>query len=118
MRQWINLFEQFKWSDKTIGDDVLVWVDVEKINQSWAKDKDFYFDSPDHPNAIGSRVDRFGQWITRGEPIRAPEISLVNGEVFFTNGRHRFFWMMANGVEKIPVAVPPAQAGKIQAKFG
>ncbi len=108
----------YRWSDKTFGDDVIVWLNTMKINASWSKDRDAYFDRPDHPNVIGQRIPRFGDWLKKGDAIRAPEICLTDaGEVFFTNGRHRFFWMKSHGVKRMPFAVPSNQVEEFKRRF-
>jgi hypothetical protein len=112
--------EEFEpsWSDQTFGDDVLVWIDADKINASWSKDGDFYFDHADHPNAIAGRIPRFDEWLKQGQPIRAPELCLnAAGDVFFTNGRHRFVWMRQHGIRHMPVAVPANQAIEFERRF-
>lgn len=107
------------WSDKVRLGDRLIWVDAEKVRASWAKDGDFYFDGPNHPNAIGKRIDRFGDWIKRGEPVQAPEVALNDqGEIIFTNGRHRFVWMLQHGVKVLPVAVPEQYVDQVIERFG
>jgi hypothetical protein len=107
------------WSNRVLGNDQIVWVDAEKVRASWSKDRYSYFDAADHPNAIKGRVERFGEWIKQGIPVNAPEVSLTDaGEVFFTNGRHRFLWMIQHGETRVPVAVPPEYANEVARKFG
>lgn len=108
-----------KWSQATIGNDVLVWIDTEKVRASWEKDKDSYFDAPEGKNAIKGRIPRFDEWMKRGEAVRAPEVCLTqDGEISFTNGRHRFVWMLQHGIKTMPVAVPPEYADAVQDRFG
>jgi hypothetical protein len=114
----INEIVEPVWSDRTIGSDVLVWIDPRKLNASWAKDRYSYFDTPNHANAIGNRVERFGEWIKQGIPVNAPEVCLSDeGDVRFINGRHRFFWMLSHGVTRMPVAVPTDYAEEVKRRF-
>ncbi len=108
-----------RWSTRVPSGDEIIWVDVEKIRSSWSRDGSFYFDSSEHPNAIKGRIERFGEWIKQGEPVNPPEISLSpNGIIFFTNGRHRFVWMMQHGITSMPVAVPSEEVREITERFG
>ena len=107
------------WSQRVLGDDTLVWIDTEKLRASWENDRYGYFDGNDHPNAIKNRIDRFGEWIKQGIPIQAPEVSLSDdGHVIFTNGRHRFVWMLQHGIQSLPVAVTPVYVDEITKRFG
>jgi hypothetical protein len=120
MRDLINLFEtpQIKWSERTFPGDHLVWIDTEKVRSSWSLDKDFYFDADDHPNAIRKRIPRFDEWLKKGEAVEAPQVALNDqGEIIFTNGRHRFVWMVQHGVDHIPVMVPDEYVDEITRRF-
>ncbi len=108
-----------EWNLQTYAGDEIVWVDAEKIRASWEQDRHFYFDGPHHSNAVKGRIERFGEWIKQGIPIRVSEITLTDdGEVTFINGRHRFVWMLRHGVTSLPVAVPKEQAGEVRERFG
>lgn len=108
-----------EWDTAPPWSDVLIWIDVSKLKASWKNDPDNYMDGPDHPNAIGKRYDRFGQWLELGLPVKPAEVSLnYAGEVTFTNGRHRFSWLANHGMTKMPVFVPRSEAEEIQRRFG
>jgi hypothetical protein len=114
-----DLTEKVQWSNRTIGADEIVWVDAEKVRASWSKDRYSYFDNDEHPNAITGRIPRFDAWVKQGIPVQAPEVCLTDdGEISFTNGRHRFTWMLAHGEKTVPVAVPPDYVDAVKAKFG
>ena len=107
------------WNLQTYAGDEIVWVDAEKLRASWEKDRYFYIDGPQHPNAVKGRIERFGEWIKQGVPVKVSEIALTDdGEVTFINGRHRFVWMLQNGVKRLPVAVPTEIAIEVRSRFG
>ncbi len=113
------LREDVQWSKRVLGDDVIVWVDAEKVRASWAKDRHFYFDNDAHPNAIKGRIPRFNDWLKLGQPVNPPEVTLNDeGDIIFVNGRHRFVWMLQNGETRVPVAVPPESAKEVARRFG
>ena len=41
-----------------------------------------------------------------------------DGEISFTDGRHRFAWLRDHGLKVLPVQVPPEKALLIEARFG
>ena len=48
-----------------------------------------------------------------------PTIGLCDdGEVGFTDGRHRFAWLRDRGLESMPVAVSKESLEQITARFG
>jgi hypothetical protein len=101
-----------------LDSETLVWLDVEKINASFAKDRNFYVDGPDSKNAIGKRYDQFGEWLKRGIAVNPPEVHLnAWNEISFGNGRHRYAWMRNNGETKMPFVVPKAEAEEIVERF-
>jgi hypothetical protein len=119
MRAHEIISEAVEWSDRVLGNDQIIWVDAEKVRASWAKDRDFYFDADDHPNAIRGRIPRFGAWLQRGIPVNPPEVCLNDqGDIIFTNGRHRFVWMLQHGESRIPVAVPPEYVEQVAKLYG
>lgn len=86
----------------------LVKIDVRKIDQAWQKDHDFYIGT----NGVGGirgRYERFADFVnSTQEPIEASEIYVrENGDVTFTNGRHRFAYFRDRGVAVMPVAMHP-----------
>lgn len=111
--------EGVTWGTRVLGNDQIVWVDAEKVRASWAKDKYFYFDGDEHPNAIKGRIPRFDAWIKQGIPVNPPEVCLNDaGDIVFTNGRHRFVWMLQHGETRIPVAVPPEYVEEVKDRYG
>jgi hypothetical protein len=123
VRHWITLVENasFEWNENPRGlldSEIVVWLNVEKIDASFRKDRDFYLDGPDSKNAIGDRYARFAQWLERGIAVNPPEVHISAwGSIGFSNGRHRFAWMRNNGVTEMPFVVPKEQAEEIVARF-
>jgi hypothetical protein len=122
MRFFINLIESagaITWA-KPRGrpDDVPVWIDIQALDQSWAKDE--LHVSVGGEGGMKRRYVGFGQWIASATvPVEMPEIALGHrNEVVFTNGRHRFSWLRDHGAEAMPVLVDRDQAVEIQRRFG
>ena len=90
-------------------------------------------------NEIEDRIDNFGNWFNkRVVPIEAPEAYFsikkktrnnygkdtvpedqhtLAHQVVFHDGRHRFAWMIEQGWQSIPIAVPFQDAPDFQAMF-
>ena len=97
----------------------LVWLDVGKVDRSWSTDRGFYIGRGGTGNTISDRYARFGEWLKRGEPIRAPDIGLgPSGEVRFGDGRHRFSVLRDRGVQRMPFYIDRFDAEKARRKFG
>lgn len=89
---------------------------------------------------IEGRLDRFDNWMkTRAVPIEAPVVSfssnaasrkryakgavpdehhMIIHQVNFSDGRHRFGWMVEQGWRQIAIAVPTREAAYFQSMFG
>lgn len=97
--------------------DVVVQIDVAKVDASASKDRNFYV-GPQGSGGIKGRYERFSRWMERGETVEMPEVCLTDqGEISFINGRHRFAWMRDNGVTTMPVAVPANDAAGVKERF-
>ena len=109
--------ESYEWK-KTMRGDVEVMIDVDKVNTSAAKDRNFYV-GPQGSGGVKGRYERFDNWMKGGAPVEMPEVCLTDaGEISFINGRHRFAWMRDHGVKTMPVAVPADYADAVREKFG
>lgn len=106
------------WSEE--ADEVAVWVDVSKIDHSWANDRSYYVASGGTGAAIGDRYTKAGACITSGEPIWMVAVCLDmhTDEIAFSDGRHRFAWLRDHGVRALPLMVPPDQSASIKSRFG
>lgn len=103
----INESPQFTLSaqSKRSG-ETMVKVNVQKVNASWERDTDFYI-SKGGEGGIKGRYGRFGEFMaSTDQAIEVSELGVgKNGQVFFTNGRHRFAYMRDQGATVIPVAM-------------
>ena len=111
-----------KWIVAPFGSDpneVTVWVDVAKVDQSWSLARGYHIGPGGTGAAIGGRYARFGAFIPKGVPVWMAALGLQKGGVIsFMDGRHRFAWLRDRGVQALPVRVPPEQADIINAVFG
>ena len=62
------------------GDEVVVWVDVAKIEESWQQERNFYIGPGGSHNAIGDRYARFDSWfrwsLENNTPVEMSELGL------------------------------------------
>jgi hypothetical protein len=109
-----------KWVRQWGRSDVIVWIDVAKLNASWKHDRPYYI-------ARGARSKiarpesyrRAGEWAASGQPVKMPHIGFEeDGTVTFTDGRHRFAWMRDHGVRALPVTTEREEAKEIARRFG
>lgn len=100
------------------GEETVVWVDPFKIDAAWKYNNNSYVGPNGTINAIGNRYNDFGQWLKQGIPVKMPEIYLRNGIPDFSNGRHRFRWMLDHGATAIPVVIPTEFAKELEKLFG
>lgn len=100
--------------------DVLVDIKTKEFDNLWSKDKEFYIGKGGRGGLKG-RYTGFGIFVLGGEEdigddiliphkpakyIDSSEISVSeDGEISFTNGRHRFAWLRDQGAKTIPVAM-------------
>ena len=101
---------------KTSSDDVTVMANLKKFDQDW-KDDSMYV-GRGGKNGIGDRYRNFGTWLQKGEKIRMPEVSMLNGKPVFANGRHRTSWFIDKGLECMPFAVSQESAKEFKEKYG
>jgi hypothetical protein len=104
----------------------LVWVDTDKFDKAWSKDKGFYIG----PMGVGQIHNRYPDFIKllqmpreqrkpllwgKKQEITASEVYVdKNGEVSFSNGRHRFAVLRDLGAKKIPVSMSLAAVRNAQ----
>ena len=95
-----------------------MWVSVAKFEASWKKNREQYVGPGGSGVAIEGRYEKFGAWIERGEGVWIPWVGLERGEIYFTDGRHRFAWLRDHGVHSVPIDVDPEIADEIRKRFG
>jgi hypothetical protein len=98
--------------------DETVWVLAARLDASWKKNRAQYIGPGGSGPAIGDRYKKFGSWLNRGETVWIPWVGLKNGEICFTDGRHRFAWLRDHGVEAMPIDVDLAIVEEMRRRFG
>jgi hypothetical protein len=105
--QIINESKEFTLSPQSQrSGEKMVTVNVQKIDQSWAKDHEYYIGT-NGTGGIRNRYGNFGEFMkTTSEAIQVSELNVdSSGQVTFTNGRHRFAYMRDQGAKVMPVAM-------------
>lgn len=111
---------RLEWEEMKVAwgePDVIVWVDMQALNESWSRTPEHIGPGGSGP-AIGNRYAKFGTWIRKELPIWMPNIALHEHEVSFTDGRHRTAWLRDHGVKALPVQIGPDLLEIFQARFG
>lgn len=112
----------FTYSPKRNWKDyILVTLDVDKVEASWSKDRDFYVGPGGTGAAIGKRYARFQQWLDENPetPIDPPMIGLTpSRSIIFGDGRHRFAVLRDLGEKRIAALVPREDLKDMEARFG
>jgi hypothetical protein len=98
--------------------DETVWIAVAKVDASWKKNHAEYVGANGSGAAIGDRYRQFGIWFEKGEAVWIPWVGLEEGEIGFTDGRHRFAWLRDHGVRAMPIDVDPEIAQEMRRRFG
>lgn len=107
-------FDQLVWTQVPIGQgwedvepDPVIWTAVEQLEHAWQRTEGYV-------GPRGARSDQPGKYDTVGRFLRdfagkislfVPTVSLVDGNVEFTDGRHRFAWLRDHGLTALPVEV-------------
>jgi hypothetical protein len=116
-----QLVEAITWERPvaTHPDEVMLDVDVAKVDQAWAKDHEMYIGQGGTGNPKRGAYQGFIDYLQREQPIGMPQLawSEWNQAIQFTNGRHRFAVMRDRGTKTIPVMIPKAQLGLFKRNF-
>jgi hypothetical protein len=97
--------------------DVVVMGNLSLLDRDWSVDRAFYV-GPSGIGGIGSRYSNFGKWLEGGKAVKMPEISMLEGNPVFSNGRHRTAWFRDSGFECIPFSVSWESAREFKEKYG
>jgi len=116
----------------------LITVNPQKILPYWQANKLNYVE-PGHENEIGGRIEGFATWYHGGQPYHRQQKAVEPSRVMFrypksmrekypddprvwvvdfSDGRHRFAWMVQQGFKKIPIQVERQDAEDFIEKFG
>ena len=102
-----------------VAPDETVWVSVARLDASWKKHTSTYIGPGGTGPAIGDRYSRFGIYLQSCKAVWIPLVGLeCDGEIGFTDGRHRFAWLRDHGVTSMPINVDPDVAEVIRKRFG
>jgi hypothetical protein len=83
--------------------DVAVWVDVARLDSAWWRG-DYLPFGGGVLDGLHYRYDRFRRWLLASKvPIHMTHVSLDDGYLSITDGRHRFAWLRDHGVVALPV---------------
>lgn len=98
-------------------DEVTIMADPHKVDQSFAKDAGYYI-APGGAGAIHGRREGVEAFMKKGEPLQASRTVMHEGEISFTDGRHRFSVLRDKGADKVALTVPREQKKEFLEKFG
>ena len=102
------------WSE--IKADAVVWVDVVALDRAWRL-SDQYLE-PGGDNGQSDRYAGVERWFAANRHCDLICATFDESAVVFTDGRHRFAWLRDQGVEALPLQVPPRQATRFVRRFG
>lgn len=103
------------WAD--YEEDVGVWVSVAALDASFRRG-DQWIGPGGAGKGQAGRYANMGATILSGVDIRMSTVSLGDdGEVRFTDGRHRFAWVRDHGAEAVMVATGRADAAALKRLF-
>lgn len=99
--------------------EVIVLVDVKKLDDNWKREKSFYIDSNGNGEIKGRR-EEFRRFLKKKEPIEVSRIYISkDGQVSFRNGRHRFSILRDDRkAKKVPVAIERSQLKRFKKYLG
>jgi hypothetical protein len=85
------------------------------VDKAWSKDPNFYV-SKAGKNAIGDRREGVGKFLETATEMRAPEMGVnKEGQVAFTDGRHRMAYLRDQGLGQVPVSMDKESIANAQA---
>ena len=110
---------KFKPNENDLDEDSIPFkADISKIDKSWSKNKDFYIG--ENGGESKGKYDRFKQWIN-DNPNKNPDSPILaineDGNIDFTNGRHRFAVARDYGQKTADVIIPKSQLNEFKNKF-
>ena len=103
MRDFSSIAWARQWSFPGADLEPAVVVDVLALDRLWSLDDGYYIG---HGGDRQVKYAKFGQWfLANTGPIWMPHLSIDEGVVSFTDGRHRFAWLRDHGLRSLPVTV-------------
>ena len=107
--------------DRGSRSEVLMTVDVAKVEEQWSGDSNFYVGPGGSGAAIGDRYNQFKAWLAEhpNTPIGAPSLGYYKGRgIMFGNGRHRWAVLRDLGAKRIAVTVDRGSVKEFERLFG
>jgi hypothetical protein len=88
--------------------EVLITVDVAKVEADYSQDSNFYVSPGGGGAAIGNRYKQFQQWLIDNPdtPIDPPDMGWSGHVACFGDGRHRWAVLRDQGAKRIAVTIP------------
>jgi len=106
---------------RTRRDEMLVTVDVAKVEASYSKDTSFYVGPGGSGASISNRYERFKQWLRDNPhvPIDPPNLGVTpSGAIIFGDGRHRWAVLRDMGETRIPVLIQKHELQIFKDRYG
>lgn len=97
---------KFYNENDSLEDRVLAHIKVEPFDEKFKKD--WAYIGANGKGGIRNRYNDFGKWLSDNPntPIEAPLVSIdKDGNVGFTNGRHRYAYLRDKGIATIPMSM-------------
>lgn len=100
--------------------EMLITVDVAKVEADYSKDSNFYVSPGGGGAAIGGRYKRFEQWLIDNPtvPIDPPDMGWSGYSAVFGDGRHRWAVLRDQGAKRIAVTIPKRDFKYFQERYG
>lgn len=120
----LDMYDFVKESRGGNADNILVTVDVKKLDAAWSKDGSYYIPPGGPTGAAGessyvARYKGFQQWLIDhpDTPIESPYVGYMDGVASFNNGRHRFAVLRDQGETAVQIEIEPQQKKIFEALF-
>jgi len=107
-------FDRLVWAQHPIAPgweddepDPVVWTSVELLERAW-RNAEGYVGPGGDPSDQPGKYKVVGQFLCESAgkiDLFVPTVSLNDGKVEFTDGRHRFAWLRDHGLTALPVEV-------------
>lgn len=95
-----------------------MWCDVLLLDAAWSKGGQYISYGGEDSNQPG-KYERVGQWLAGSFRLWMPHVGLdAEGQICFTDGRHRFAWLRDHGAIAICVTVSEESAPDVERLFG
>ncbi len=95
--------------------DIAIWVDVARFDAAWRQTDQWV--GRGGRGGQDSRYAKFGAWFAEGRPVYMCNAWLEDGEVGFTNGRHRFAWLRDQGVAAMMMQIGKDSVAEFESRF-